>query len=220
MKKILPVLALACLFIQCEKKSAVTPAEGEEKADTVQAATTEVTMKAFPTLADSSSCDFFKDLYKLPMNKQVDWLKLHQAEICADDKLKLCITDQHHMKQVDYDKAIKDYWLDPSLAKSTEFTLDQLFLDNSCGYGYYLVFDADLNEEIFFQKQSYFSSILTSYSIPFLQGLKSRYSLTGSSKIKFTKGKVNGVTVILLNVVGQSDANFDYSHYPGGNTAA
>lgn len=218
MKKILPFLLLACLFIQCEKKSTTTSADGS--ADTLKAAAPEATMKAFATLSDSVNCTFFDSLVELPMDKQVDWLRKNQVEICASNDLKLCITDQHHMKQTDFNTAVIAYWGSLAQAKSTAFTVSQLLNDTTCGYEYYLAFDADLNEDITFKKQNYFSSILTSYSVPFIQGLQLRYSLTGSSKIKFTKGKVNGVTVIMITVAGQTDANFDYSHYPGGNTAA
>lgn len=218
MKQILPILACVLLFVQCEKKSSATESQ-KTAADSATTAPASI-MEPSPSLTQTLNCNYLDTLSGLTLAKQVVWLKQNQTQICDSDTLKLCITDLHHMKQTDFDQAVVAYWGSGVQPKSTVFTLSQLLQGNTCGYDYYLVFDADLEENIYFKKENYFSSLLTSYSIPFIQGLQARYSLNGNSKLKFTKGKVNGQVVIMITVEGQSDANFDYSHYPGGNTTA
>jgi hypothetical protein len=219
MKKVFALLAFSAILVNCQKKPDTPPAETTSETAKKDSAAT-VKLEPSPSLEKIDKCVFFNPLNGLTIPNQIEWLLKNETKICASDELKICITDLHHMKQEDYDFAVKAYWGN-NPPKFTEITLDN-FVSSTipCTYSSYCVFDADANDNISFTKQSSFSTTLTSYSIPFFQGLAARYNLTGSSKLLFTKAIVNSQTVIVVSVSGVTDANFDYSHYPGGKAAS
>lgn len=217
MKKVLTLLAFLALFVNCDKTD-VNHDEGTS--NSLKKVSTTSAMKSSPSLLDNPECDFFDPIEKLSIEQQIVWLKNNETKICGDKDLKVCITDLHHMNQEDYDAALLAYW-GTAVPKLTEFKLEDFVnSSNPCTYSSYLVFDYDVNDNIFFTKQSSFSTTRSSYSIPFFEGLSARYNLVGSSKLSFTKGIVNAQTVVLVSVNGVTDANFDYSHYPGGKGAS